>query len=42
MTKKENQKAKILKYIAINDVGNFNTWNPSHLKELKEMKSVMI
>ncbi len=36
MTKKENQKAKILKYIAINDVGNFNTWNPSHLKELKE------
>ena len=36
MTKKENQKAKILKYIAINDIGNFNTWNPSHLKELKE------
>lgn len=36
MTKKENQKAKILKYVAINDVGNFNTWNPSHLKELKE------
>ena len=36
MTKKENQKAKILKYIAINDIGNFNAWNPSHLKDLKE------
>ena len=36
MTKKENQKAKILKYVAINDPGNFNTWNPAHLKELKE------
>ena len=36
MTKKENQKAKILKFITINDKGNFNTWNPSHLKELKE------
>ncbi len=36
MTKKENQKVKILKYVAINDIGNFNTWNPSHLKELKE------
>ena len=36
MTKKENQKAKILKYVAINDRGNFNTWNPSHLKELKD------
>ena len=38
MTKKENQKTKILKYININDVGNFNTWNPSHLNELKEKK----
>ena len=36
MTKKENQKVKILKFITINDKGNFNTWNPSHLKELKE------
>ena len=35
MTTKENQKAKILKYIAINDAGNYNTWNPAHLKELK-------
>ncbi len=36
MTKKENLKAKVLKYIDINASGNFNTWNPSHLKELKE------
>ncbi|NNK18051.1 MAG: hypothetical protein HKP49_02765 [Maribacter sp.] len=35
MTKKENQKAKVLKYIDINAAGNFNTWNPSHLRELK-------
>jgi len=35
MTKKENQKAKILKYININEVGNFNTWNPAHVEELK-------
>ncbi len=35
MTNKENQKAKILKYIAINDAGNFNTWNPAHIRELK-------
>ena len=38
MTKKENLKAKVLKYIDINASGNFNTWNPSHLKELKENK----
>ena len=35
MTNKENQKAKILKYVAINDAGNFNTWNPAHIRELK-------
>ncbi|MBT8301655.1 MAG: hypothetical protein KJO63_10005 [Maribacter sp.] len=35
MTKKENQKAKTLKYTDINTSGNFNTWNPSHLRELK-------
>jgi len=35
MTTKENQKAKILKYVAINDAGNFNTWNPAHIDELK-------
>ncbi|MBT8296751.1 MAG: hypothetical protein KJO52_00325 [Maribacter sp.] len=35
MTKKENQKAKTLKYTDINTAGNFNTWNPSHLRELK-------
>ena len=31
MTTKENQKAKLLKYVAINDAGNFNTWNPAHI-----------
>jgi hypothetical protein len=36
MTKKENQKVKMLKFIDINATGNFNTWNPSHIKELKE------
>ncbi len=35
MTNKENQKAKILKYVTINDAGNFNTWNPAHITELK-------
>jgi hypothetical protein len=35
MTKKENQKAKMLKFVAINDAGNFNTWNPAHIRELK-------
>ncbi|WP_297761489.1 hypothetical protein [uncultured Muriicola sp.] len=35
MTIKENQKAKLLKYVAINDAGNFNTWNPAHIRELK-------
>ncbi len=38
MTKKVNLKAKLLKYIDINASGNFNTWNPSRLKELKENK----
>ncbi len=41
MTKKENLKAKVLKYIDINAVGNFNTWNPSRLKELKEKEISM-
>ncbi len=36
MIKKENQKAKILKYIDINAAGNFNTWNPVHIAELKK------
>lgn len=36
MTTKENQKAKILKYVAINEAGNFNTWNPVHISELKK------
>ncbi len=35
MTTKENQKAKLLKYTSINDAGNFNTWNPDHIEELK-------
>lgn len=35
MTKKENKKAKTLKHVEINGAGVFNTWNPSHLKELK-------
>lgn len=36
MTAKENQKAKLLKYTAINEAGNFNTWNPAHIEELKK------
>ncbi len=38
MTTKENQKAKLLKYTAINDAGNFNTWNPAHIEELKKKR----
>ena len=36
MTKREYQHARKLKYIDINESGNFNTWNPVHIRELNE------
>jgi hypothetical protein len=36
MTKRENQHPPVLKYVDINESGNFDTWNPAHIKELKE------